>query len=73
MAQVYGKYNTTAFDKLVYDLMYIEKCGLLTDLAIIIQTVKVLFTKSATEGAGVGQKPLNLEKYDIGNNIYGDF
>ena len=42
-------------------------------LAIIIQTVKVLFTKSATEGAGVGQKPLNSEKYDIGNNIYGDF
>lgn len=73
MAQVYGKYNTTAFDKLVYDLMYIEKCGLLTDLAIIIQTVKVLFTKSATEGAGVEQLPLNLKKYDIGNDIYGDF
>lgn len=73
MAQVYGKYNTTAFDKLVYDLMYIEKCGILTDLAIIIQTVKVLFTKSATEGTGIEQKPLNLEKYDIGNDIYGDF
>ena len=73
MAQVYGKYNTTPFDKLVYDLMYIEKCGILTDLAIIIQTVKVLFTKSATEGAGIEQKPLNLEKYDIGKDIYGDF
>lgn len=73
MAQVYGKYNTTAFDKLVYDLMYIEKCNVLTDLAIIIQTVKVLFTKSATEGTGVEQKPLNLDKYDIGKDIYGDF
>ncbi|WP_303840082.1 sugar transferase [Selenomonas ruminantium] len=73
MAQVYGKYNTTPFDKLVYDLMYIEKCGLLTDLTIIIQTVKVLFTKSATEGTGIEQKPLNIEKYDIGNDIYGDF
>ena len=73
MAQVYGKYNTTAFDKLVYDLMYIEKCGILTDLAIIIQTVKVLFTKSATEGAGIEQEPLNLKKYDIGKDIYGDF
>ncbi len=73
MAQVYGKYNTTAFDKLVYDLMYIEKCDILTDLAIIIQTVKVLFTKSATEGTGIERKPLNLEKYDIGNDIYGDF
>ena len=73
MAQVYGKYNTTAFDKLVYDLMYIEKCNVLTDLAIIIQTVKVLFTKSATEGAGIEQKPLNIAKYDIGKDIYGDF
>ena len=73
MAQVYGKYNTTAFDKLVYDLMYIEKCGILTDLVIIIQTVKVLFTKSATEGTGIKQKPLNVEKYDIGKYIYGDF
>ena len=73
MAQVYGKYNTTPFDKLVYDLMYIEKCNILTDLAIIIQTVKVLFTKSATEGTGISQKPLNIAKYDIGKDIYGDF
>lgn len=73
MAQVYGKYNTTAFDKLVYDLMYIEKCNILTDLAIIIQTVKVLFTKSATEGAGVDQKSLDVDKYDIGKDIYGGF
>ena len=43
------------------------------DLTIIIQTVKVLFTKSATEGAGIEQKPLNIEKYDIGKDIYGDF
>ncbi|SFT48481.1 exopolysaccharide biosynthesis polyprenyl glycosylphosphotransferase [Selenomonas sp. GACV-9] len=73
MAQVYGKYNTTAFDKLVYDLMYIENCSILTDLSIIVQTVKVLFTKSATEGAGIKQKPIDLEKYDIGKNIYGDY
>ena len=52
MAQVYGKYNTTAYDKLIYDLMYIQKCNLFTDLVIIIQTVKVLFSKSATEGFG---------------------
>ncbi len=73
MAQVFGKYNTTPFDKLVYDLMYIEKCNILTDLAIIIQTVKVIFTKSATEGTGIKQKPLNIEKYDIGKDVYGDF
>ena len=50
LAQVYGKYNTTPFDKLVYDLMYIQGCSIRTDLTIIIQTVMVLFTKSATEG-----------------------
>lgn len=65
MAQVYGKYNTTAFDKLVYDLMYIQKCSILTDLSIIIQTVKVLFTKSATEGTGVKQEKLDIDKYGI--------
>lgn len=73
MAQVYGKYNTTAFDKLIYDLMYIEKCNILTDMAIVIQTVKVLFTKSATEGMNSEKKQPNIEKYDIGKNIYGDF
>lgn len=65
MAQVYGKYNTTAFDKLVYDLMYIQQCSILTDLSIIIQTVKVLFNKSATEGTGVKQEKLDIDKYGI--------
>ena len=50
MAQVYGKYNTTAYDKLVYDLMYIQKCNIFTDIIILIQTIKVLFIKSSTEG-----------------------
>ena len=66
LAQVYGKYNTTPFDKLVYDLMYIQQCSLLTDLSIIVQTVKVLFTKSATEGTGTKQEPLDMDKYRIG-------
>lgn len=73
MAQVYGKYNTTAFDKLVYDLMYIQQCSILTDLSIIIQTVKVLFTKSATEGTGVKQEKLDIDKYWIDKDVYGDF
>lgn len=50
MAQVYGKYNTTVYDKLVYDLMYVQKCDIFTDLVIMIQTVRVLFQKSSTEG-----------------------
>ena len=50
MAQVYGKYNTSVYDKLVYDLMYVQKCDIFTDLVIMIQTVRVLFQKSSTEG-----------------------
>lgn len=74
LAQVYGKYNTTPFDKLVYDLMYIQRCNILTDLTIIIQTVKVLFTKSATEGTSVNKENVDLSLYDVRkNNIYGDF
>ena len=50
LAQVYGKYNTAAYDKLIYDLMYVQHCDIFTDLVIIIQTVRVLFQKSSTEG-----------------------
>lgn len=49
-AQVYGKYNTTAYDKLKLDLMYIENYSLLLDLKLICMTVKVIFTKESTEG-----------------------
>ena len=73
LAQVYGKYNTTPFDKLVYDLMYIQRCNILTDITIIIQTVKVLLTKSATEGAGANVQKVDLNRYNIGKDIYGDF
>lgn len=72
LAQVFGKYNTTPYDKLVYDLMYIQKCNILFDLVIIVQTVKVLVTKSATEGVGANKKSVDLEEYRI-RNIYGDF
>lgn len=49
-AQVYGKYNTTAYDKLKLDLMYIENYSLALDFQIIVKTIKVLFMKSSTEG-----------------------
>lgn len=49
-AQVYGKYNTTAYDKLKLDLMYIQNYSLLMDVEIIFKTVKILFVKESTEG-----------------------
>lgn len=65
LAQVFGKYNTTPYDKLVYDLMYIQKCNIVTDLVIMLQTVRVLVTKSSTEGVGVHQKKMDLSRYEI--------
>ena len=49
-AQVYGKYNTSAYDKLKMDLMYIEKYSLLLDIQLILMTIKVMFMKTSTEG-----------------------
>ena len=50
LAQVYGKYNTSAYDKLKLDLMYIQNYKLLLDIEIIFQTIKILFEKESTEG-----------------------
>ena len=49
-AQVYGKYNTTAYDKLKLDLMYIQNYSILLDLEIIFKTIKIMFMKESTEG-----------------------
>ena len=49
-AQVYGKYNTTPYDKLQMDLMYIAHPSLIEDFSLMVATVKVLFTKESTEG-----------------------
>lgn len=54
-AQVYGKYNTTPYDKLRLDLMYIENYSLWLDIKIILLTVKTLFRKETTEGIAEGQ------------------
>lgn len=54
-AQVYGKYNTTPYDKLQMDLMYIANPGVWQDLHIMFSTVKILFMKESTEGVEEGQ------------------
>jgi exopolysaccharide biosynthesis polyprenyl glycosylphosphotransferase len=54
-AQIYGKYNTTSYDKLKLDMMYVENCSLLMDLKLILLTLKVIFMKESTEGLEEGQ------------------
>ncbi len=54
-AQVYGKYNTTPYDKLQMDLMYISRPSFVEDMKIIFATIKILFTPESTEGVSEGQ------------------
>ena len=49
-AQIYGKYNTSAYDKLRLDLMYIENYSILLDIKLILQTIRILLKKESTEG-----------------------
>jgi len=49
-AQVYGKYNTTPYNKLQMDLMYIAHPSFVEDIRICMATVKILFMKESTEG-----------------------
>ncbi len=49
-AQIFGKYNTSAYDKLRLDLMYIENQSLFLDLKILMLTFKIIFKAESTEG-----------------------
>jgi lipopolysaccharide/colanic/teichoic acid biosynthesis glycosyltransferase len=47
-AQIMGKYDTTPYDKLKMDLMYIEKYSLLNDMKLILMTVKTMIFPGET-------------------------
>ena len=55
-AQVYGKYNTTPYDKLKLDLTYIENYSFWLDLKLLFLTFKILFQKEKSEGVDNAQK-----------------
>lgn len=69
-AQVYGKYNTTPYDKLQLDLMYIAKPSIWQELMICFSTVKILFMQESTEGIAVGRMTAmsNDVEQDWGND-----
>ena len=60
LAQVKGKYNTTPQDKLLFDLLYIERYSLWLDIKLILMTLKIMFMKESTEGVESGQVTANL-------------
>lgn len=53
-AQIYGRYNTSFEAKAKMDIYYIENMSLITDLKLILSTVKVIFTSDSTEGFDSG-------------------
>ena len=54
-AQIYGKYNTTPYDKLKLDLMYIQNYSFISDIKLLIVTFKIMFMKESTEGVEENQ------------------
>lgn len=54
-AQVYGKYNTTPYDKLKLDLSYIENYSVWLDLKLMLLTLKILIKPESTEGVESNQ------------------
>ena len=61
-AQIFGKYNTSSYDKLRLDLMYIENYSLLLDLRLMILTVRIMFSKDSTEGIDVAAENKKLAR-----------
>ena len=85
-AQIYGKYNTTAYDKVKLDLAYIRNYNYFLDWKLILMTPKILLMKESTEGLKddkellalqeIAAAKMNLEfdektgKVKVGNGLY---
>lgn len=62
-AQVFGKYNTTPYDKLKLDLTYIENYTIWLDVKLMLLTLKILFWPDSTEGVESEQVTAFKEEY----------
>ncbi|MEG0692459.1 MAG: sugar transferase [Oscillospiraceae bacterium] len=64
LAQIAGKYNTSPKDKLILDLMYIEKYSVWMDIMLMFQTVSVFFKSDSTEGFS-DEKMVDFVKHQL--------
>lgn len=63
-AQVYGKYNTTPYDKLKLDLTYIENYSVWLDIRLMLLTLKILLKAESTEGVDDSQNQVLSKSRD---------
>ena len=61
-AQIYGKYNTTSYDKLKHDLTYIRNYSFFLDIKLMLMTPKIMLMKESTEGVGDPMKLLEQQE-----------
>lgn len=62
LAQAKGRNTISIFDKINYDLEYIDDYGFLEDIKVIFLTIKVVLTK---EGADAGKSTIQTELEDL--------
>jgi exopolysaccharide biosynthesis polyprenyl glycosylphosphotransferase len=67
-AQVYGKYNTTPYDKLKLDITYIESYSFWLDIKLMLLTAKTIFQREKTEGISEGQITAK-QVYDVDSEL----
>jgi lipopolysaccharide/colanic/teichoic acid biosynthesis glycosyltransferase len=63
LAQVMGRYSTSAERKLRFDLIYIYKYSLLLDVKILFQTVRVVFQREQAEGVNDETEMSNIQAF----------
>lgn len=54
-AQVYGRYNSDPYEKLIFDLLYINNMNIKNDIMLIFATIAILFSSNSTKGYDNGQ------------------
>jgi lipopolysaccharide/colanic/teichoic acid biosynthesis glycosyltransferase len=64
-AQIEGRYNTTAEDKLMLDMMYIESFSIWLDIKLLLRTFTVLTKKESTQGFTQAPDKNILQKEEI--------
>ena len=62
LAQVHGRNATTWEDRFSYDIEYVQNISFLLDVRILIETIKVVFTRKGIGERGI-DSPIDFDEY----------